>query len=241
MIRTAVRGVGEVLITLGVVVILFAAYELYGTGVATAAAQHDLRNGLRKQWAAQGRVPVKTPTPTSTATPSPGAPTPTPSATPKGSASIDGIAILHIPRLGKGWEPRVVVEGVSPADLREGPGHYPDSAQPGQIGNFSIAGHRATHGNGFFYLNKLRDGDRIIVETRTQWFTYDVTGSERVTPDKVEVVAPVPDRPGVTPTKAMLTLTTCDPWWDSTHRLVIHAALAGTRKASQGPPPGADG
>ena len=129
------------------------------------------------------------------------------------------MAALYIPKLDKHW---VVVQGVSPADIRYAPGHYPDTAMPGEIGNFSMAGHRTKAI--FWDIDKLVAGDPIVVETADTWFVYKVTGHEIVKPTAVEVVAPVPDQPGTTPTQALLTLTTCNPKFNNYQRLVVHAA-----------------
>jgi sortase A len=94
---------------------------------------------------------------------------------------------LYIPRLDKEW---VVVNGVRPQDIRYAPGHYPDTAMPGEIGNFSIAGHRIK--KIFWRLDELRPGDVIGVETRDFWYVYKVYGDEVVLPNAVQVVAPVP-------------------------------------------------
>ena len=79
-------------------------------------------------------------------------------------------------------------------------------------------------------------GDLIIVETRDTWYTYRVTRNHIVLPTAVEVVAPVPGEPGAEPTKAMLTLTTCNPKWDNYERLVVHAELTEQRSRDDGPP-----
>jgi sortase A len=213
-------------------VLLFAGYELYGTGIGEARAQHQLLDQLHEQWQHGGVAPApSTPTKNGTAVvqtvPSP----------PLGS----GLAILRIPRFGKDWTPRVVVQGVSLADLRRGPGHYPDSAMPGQVGNFAVAGHRATHGNGFMKMNLLHPGDPVVVETRDTWFTYRVTGASRVLPTDVGVVLPVPNKPGVKATQRLLTLTTCDPWWSSAHRLIVHGVLQSALPKAKGLPPALQG
>jgi len=228
-VRTALRGIGQTLVTAGVVVLLFAAYELYGTGIATARAQHELLGQLRHHWAAAagaGRA-AQGVTPTVGASPAPVVP-----------AAKDGqaLAVLRIPRLGRDWTPRVVVEGVTLADLRSGPGHYPGTALPGQVGNFAVAGHRATHGNGFFKLNELRAGDAVVVETAGMWFTYRVSSTELVDPSDVAVIAAVPDHPGQRPTQPMVTLTTCDPWYSATHRLIVHGLLQSATVKSAGLP-----
>lgn len=218
MIRTLVRGAGQLFITAGLVILLFTVYELYGTGLATSRDQNELLGQLRDSWdksslggtdPSAGVVPVQ-----------PG----------------EALAILRIPRFGKGWKPRVIVEGTSPANLRKGPGHYPSTALPGQIGNFSVAGHRATYGNGFQPMDKMRIGDAVVVETKQMWITYRVTVTRIVRPYQNEVVAPVPGKPGVKATQRYITLTTCDPWYSARHRLIVHALFEVATPRSAGLP-----
>lgn len=118
------------------------------------------------------------------------------------------VAVLRIPKFGAGYR-LVVVEGVSQGDLAKGPGHYTGSAMPGRIGNFAVAGHRTGWGQPFNRLGELKAGDSIVVEWRGRDLTYRVTGTERVKRTQVGVVLPVPDRRGVKPDKALITLTTC--------------------------------
>lgn len=214
-IRTGIRGLGEVMITFGVIVLLFAAYEVWGTTAVIGDHQNDLDQQLAQDWDEPAADPTVGPTPTASATPGP----PT------------GIARLYIPKLDKQW---VVVEGVTQKAIRYAPGHYPSSADPGQIGNFAVAGHRnrAT----FWRLDELNVGDAIVVETRKEWFVYKVTRSHIVKPSAIEVVAPVPGRPGAKPTTAMLTLTTCNPKFDNYQRLIIHAQLSREQARSDGRP-----
>ncbi|MCW6003243.1 class E sortase [Micromonospora sp. CPCC 205371] len=214
-IRTGVRGLGEVMITFGVIVLLFAAYEVWGTTAVIGDHQNDLDQQLAQDWDQPEGAPVVGPSPSA----SPGLGPPT------------GIARLYIPKLDKQW---VVVEGVTQKAIRYAPGHYPNSADPGQIGNFSVAGHRnrAT----FWRLDELKVGDAIVVETKKEWFVYKVTRSHIVKPSAIEVVAPVPGRPGVKPTTAMLTLTTCNPKFDNYQRLIIHAQLSREQARSEGRP-----
>jgi sortase A len=122
----------------------------------------------------------------------------------------------------------VVVNGVRQQDIRYAPGHYPDTALPGKVGNFSVAGHR--NRKTFWRLDELRPGDNIVVETRTDWYVYKVTSSLIVRPSATEVVAPVPGKPGRKATKRMLTLTTCNPKLDNYQRLIVHAEMATTKK-----------
>lgn len=119
-------------------------------------------------------------------------------------------------------------------------GHYSETAMPGEIGNFSLAGHRRTHGNSFRYINLLEKGDQVIVETKDTWFVYEVTEHEIVDPSQVEVIAPVPGKPGEEPTERMLTLTTCHSLtvgeWGNDHRWITHSKLIGWMDRSEGMP-----
>jgi LPXTG-site transpeptidase (sortase) family protein len=214
IVRGTLRGTGELLITLGVVVLLFAAYEIWGTTAEINAHQDDMARQLEQEWTRPTDPTV--------------GPTPGASAPPAQPAPVNGIAMLYIPRLDKRW---VVVQGVSRSDIRRNPGHYPRSAMPGQPGNFAVAGHRnrAT----FWDLDQLRPGDTIIVETKTTWFVYRVAKTRVVLPNQVEVVSPVP--PGM-PAGRLLTLTTCNPKFDNYQRLIVHATLDHDRDKSAGPP-----
>ncbi|MET8835707.1 class E sortase [Micromonospora sp. NPDC004540] len=214
-LRTIVRGTGEVLITFGLVVLLFAGYEIWGKAVIVDAHQNDLSSQLAQEWGADPTV----------------GPTTGPSAKPKPPAEGKPVAGLYIPKLDKHW---VVVEGVTPDDIRYAPGHYPKSAMPGQVGNFSVAGHRirAT----FWRLDELRSGDAIVVETQGEWFVYKVYQQRIVKPYQVEVVAPVPGKPNEQPTEKLLTLTTCNPKFDNYQRLIIHARLDHVQAKAAGRP-----
>ncbi len=207
-LQTAIRVGGELMITLGLVVLLFAAYEVYGNSAKVQDEQNTLDDELAQQWD------------NPTVTPSGPAPPGGPAAPAKNL-----VGRLYIPKLDKEW---VVVNGVRPQDIRYAPGHYPDTAMPGEIGNFSVAGHRIK--KIFWRLDELQPGDVIGVETRSNWYVYRVTGHEIVKPTAVEVVAPVPDQPGRKPTRALLTLTTCNPKFNNYQRLIVHAALTDTVK-----------
>lgn len=216
-VRGGLRFTGEILMTFGLVVLLFAGYEVWGKSAIVDAHQNDLSQQLAQAWG-----PTGDPTVSAAATPSA-----------KPSPPVHGkpIAGLYIPKLDKNW---VVVEGVTQADIRYAPGHYPDSALPGQVGNFSVAGHRnrAT----FWRLDELRDGDAIVVESKTDWYIYKVAQTRIVKPTQVEVVAPVPGKPSEKATRRMLTLTTCNPKFDNYQRLIIHAELDRTQPKTAGRP-----
>ncbi len=213
MIRSAVRGFGELLITLGLIVLLFAAYEVYGKSFQVNAEQNRLGNALDEQWDAPAGAPA--------------------GAKPVVDKPIPGkgVARLYIPRLNKEW---VVVEGVQPNDIKLAPGHYPESQLPGQLGNFAVAGHRMP--SVFWDVDKLENGNAMVLETRTGWFIYQVTKVHIIRPSQVEVKAANPDNPGAAPTRKLLTITTCNPKWDNYQRLVVQAELTREQLKSAGRP-----
>ena len=129
-----------------------------------------------------------------------------------------------------------IVEGVSLEDLARGVGHYPDTALPGEIGNFSVAGHRATNGEPFAYLDQVDTGDVVVVETGTTWYTYEVYKEYIVAPTQVGVILPVPNEPDAVPRRRLMTLTTCNPRWDSYERLIFHAKLVEVLPKGEGRP-----
>ena len=212
------------MITFGLVLLLFAGYEIWGKAAIVDSHQADLDSQLEQEWGGDDPTVVVPPVdPSASPSPTQAAPPPIP---PGGT-----LGRLYLPRLGKYW---VVVEGIEPQDIEYAPGHYPDSAQPGEIGNFSVAGHRSPAI--FWDLDKMQVGDPVVVETRTTFFVYLVTSLEIVAPTAVEVVAPVPGQPGATPTEAMLTITTCNPKWDNYQRLILHAKLDHSTPRSAGRP-----
>ncbi len=236
--RLVAQVVGELLVTLGVLLLLLVAYQLWWTNVLSDRAADTQRAQIEASWAAPEPV-IPTPTPTGPS-PSPTGPTPTaaPTTTPAPSQPSlgDGFALMYIPRLrGSVWgEP--VVHGVNLADLAEGIGHYPDTALPGQVGNFAVAAHRATHGEPFRDIDQLRAGDEVVVETRDTWYVYRLDRDRIVLPDAVWVIDPVPGEPTAKPTRALVTLTTCNPRWASYERWIWWGELTQTLPKSQGEP-----
>jgi len=227
---------GEILITLGVIVFLFLAYELWFTGLYTAHAQSDFKKQLQSEWARPLPSPVASVLPGE----QPGAsvaPAPTVSDRP---VPGDAIGLIEIPRLGSNYS-YAIVEGVSTDDLKKGPGHYPGTALPGGIGNFVVSGHRTTYLAPFNGLAELVVGDAIVIETRDTWYTYRVTDLQTVLPTDVAVILPVPGKPKATPTKALITLTTCTPKYSASHRLIVDGVLESAQPKSAGPPPALQG
>lgn len=203
----------------GVLIFAFLAYQLFGTSIATNRAQVEAGEQLEtifeasiEELAATGAtIPADSPDPTE----SPDSTVVTPTLFPE-PVPVAGqpFARILIPAVDLD---RVVWEGVERDDLKNGPGHMPWTALPGQPGNSVISGHRTTHGAPFFKLDELVVGDRITVETATGSHVYEVREILIVDPTAVEVTE---FREG-----AWLTLTTCHPVYSAAQRLVIHAEL----------------
>lgn len=252
LVHTLARGIGQLLITVGLLALLFVVYELWVTDILAGRQQQQLSEEIQEQWADDPTVT----TPVEPVEPgAPGAPA-APAPAPLDVSLGQPFAVLHIPRLGDEWQ-QVVVEGTAQVQLARGPGHYIGTALPGQQGNFAVAGHRVGRGGPFLNLDRLLPADPIVVETADYWYVYRVLGEaatgsfdgdpsgipgrEIVSPEDVAVIAPTPGgAPDAPASGAYLTLTTCHPKYSAQQRLIIHARLDGepVSKASapDGPP-----
>ena len=146
----------------------------------------------------------------------PASPTPEPVGVLPPIVEGDAIARLELPSIGVD---KIVVAGVDKNDLKKGPGHYPETPLPGQLGNSAIAGHRTTFGQPFFDVDKLQNGDTIVVTTLSGRFVYRVTGQQIVSPSDYQVIATTD------PTRATLTLTSCHPKYTARERIIVYADL----------------
>ncbi|MGW6906488.1 class E sortase [Streptomyces sp. NPDC054940] len=246
--RRVLWGGGEVLVTVGVVLLLLVVHQVWWTNrEAREGAGREVR-ALERAWDGAGgdsrtAEPATTASPDSASDPasdSASDPPPASSGSRRQSAPApspdwsQAYAILTIPRL----DLRVpVAEGVSKSGvLNKGyVGHYPGTGQPGRAGNFALAGHRNTHGEPFRYINRLKPGDTVRVETRSATYTYAV---DRTLPQTAahdgSVIRPIPRstvRPGhgYTEPGYYLTLTTCTPEYTSKYRLVVWGKLVSMR------------
>ncbi|MEU8461784.1 class E sortase [Streptomyces sp. NPDC029003] len=220
VLRLVVRTFSEVCLTAGTLIVLFVAYVLLWTGVKADRAMEGERDRLHDRWAAA--APAAAPVPAPAAAP---APAPVPPPYPAGGV----FAEMYVPRFGDDWS-KPVLEGTGADLLKKGLGHYPGSARPGGEGNFAVAGHRRTYGDPFKDVPELRPGDAVVVRESGTLYTYTVRARPlRTLPTETGVVDPVPKRSPFTAPGKYLTLTTCDPEWGHSHRLIVWAELTGTR------------
>ncbi|MFF8915999.1 class E sortase [Streptomyces sp. NPDC015032] len=225
-VRLIVRTFSELCITVGALIVLFVVYVLFWTGVKAAGATEGQIDTLRSQWA---RGTVSAPAPDTS---------PKPSAPPAPAEYRDGkpFAMLYIPRFGRGWE-WPVLENTEVRTLQKGLGHYRGTARLGATGNFAVAGHRRTYGDPFKDFPKLRPGDAVLLTDGTTWFTYRIDEKPyRTVPGDIGVIDPVPRKSGFDGPGRYLTLTTCDPEWGSSHRLIAWAHLDATQPVTDGKP-----
>lgn len=241
--RGIVRVVGELMITFGLVLLLFVFYTVYVTDWFTARQQHAAAERMHDRWQEQ-----QAEQPSGGVIPEPPPP-----------ANGTGFAQLHLPSLGP--VNFTVLEGTDTETLQRGPGHYAGTQWPGEVGNFAVAGHRIGRGAPFNDLNELRSCDPIVVETATHWYVYrvlplpgeqqgwnghggdprctgvapmagpyeEVSGRRIVSPGRAEVIDPVPGAPvpEVLPPNAsrLITLTTCHPEFSARQRMIVHGVL----------------
>jgi sortase A len=198
------RWTGRVLIGTGTLILLFLAYQLWGTGFITSRHQTDLKH---KFFATVKKA-------ASTASPTPGTTLTVTAPAAKPNLGT-GIALLDIPKINLSM---VVVEGVGVEDLKLGPGHYPGTPLPGEPGNVVISGHRTTYSHPFYNVNELTVGDPVTLTSPDGTKSiYLVSEVKVVEPTAVEVVSNTPDD--------RLTLTTCNPRYSAAQRLIVVAKL----------------
>jgi sortase A len=228
----ALAALGRTLITVGTLLLLFVAYQLWGTGLHEARAQNSLSNEF--ELLLQGTAPTTLPTTTLPTTSTTVVETTEPATTTTLEVqpdevlaafdSGDAIARIRAPKIGLD---KIVVEGVEVDDLRKGPGHYRSTPMPGQRGNAAIAGHRTTYGAPFNRIDELDPGDDILVSTPQGDFTYKVlpqtdgdglvSGHMLVSPNDVWVLDDAGDN--------RLTLTACHPKYSASQRIIVQAGL----------------
>jgi sortase A len=210
------RVIGEAFITTGVLMLLFVTYQLWWSNVRAHQQAGSAAHHLQEDWAKGKRTPGAF---------EPG----------------QGFAILHIPKLDV---VAPIAEGISKSEVldRGMVGHYgPDSVKTAmpdaKTGNFGIAGHRNTHGEPFRYINRLKPGDAIVVETQDKYFVYKMSSILPVTsPSNTSVLDAIPKGSGFTKAGRYITLTTCTPEFTSKYRMIVWGKMVEERPRSEGKP-----
>ncbi len=226
--------VGEILITAGAILGLFVVWQLFYTDVQSGRTQDAALNEL--SFPEIARVAASTGAGETAQPDAPDLVELIPEElkvySPDGAPVLDAqseattFGALHVPRWGYDYV-KPVSEGTSRARVLDplGIGHYSDTAMPGEVGNFAVAGHRTTYGKPFTDIQTLEVGDALVVQTDVAWYVYNVTNTEIVRPSYTAAIAPTPGSPGAAPTVASITLTTCHPRYSAEQRYIVYGEL----------------
>ncbi|MGW1835586.1 class E sortase [Streptomyces sp. NPDC002067] len=217
-VAAVISVIGELLITAGLILGLFVGYSLWWTNVLADRAADKQGDEVRRHWAAPS---------------------------PKGPGKLDtrdGIGFLHVPAMKNGEV--LVKKGTGSEILNEGvAGYYTKpvaSALPQEKkGNFTLAAHRDGHGAKFHNIDKLREGDPIVFETKDTWYVYKVYAVlDQTSKYNVDVLDQVPEESGKHKAGRYITLTTCTPVYTSNYRYIVWGELERTEKvdADRTPP-----
>lgn len=215
---------GEILITLGIFLMLYVAWELWWTNIDSAQAQKQVTNELVQNL---GDVHIPEEIEERDYGPAPV------------TEIEDGetFGIMYFPSFGRNGTHHPVTNGVGPEVInRVGIGQYPQTQQPGELGNFAVAAHRQTHGQVFWDIDKLGEGDKVYLQTKEGYYTYTWRETEIVLPSAGEVLLPVPHEFGSEPTTSILTMTSCHPPFSTRERIIAYSELTNWRPLDAGPP-----
>lgn len=222
---------GELLLTAGVIVLLFVSWQMWIGDIIIGAQKNEEGAAVSRAWAAS---------------PPPDAPPAVKSGEgkteykpiiPKAPGNTEHLGQMHIPRFGADYNVGIY-GGTSRADTldRLGIGIYKESKMPGEVGNFAMAAHRTTWGKPFNQLDKLQVNDAIVVETPDGWFTYRFRTLEYVKPNQTEVLLDVPHMPDTVTGERYITLTACSPLYSLAERIVAFGVFESFQPRAEGPP-----
>lgn len=221
--RKILQVFGELLLTAGVVLLLFVAWELWWTNVEADAKQGQAIEKFAKDFTGPVTPPaekVDYGKPKVTAAPGYG----------------ETIGVMYVPRFGKEYS-RPIIQGTGVDVLDSlGLGHYEGTTMPGAPGNFAVAGHRQTHGAVLDNIHQLVPGDRIYVQTKDGYYTYVYRNNQIVLPSRTDVLLPVPTKKDAKPRDSYLTMTSCNPRFGAQERIIAYSLLESWQPASAGPP-----
>lgn len=236
--RPSVVGViGELLITAGIIVLLYVVWQLWVGDLIYGAERNAEGTQLSQEWAEQyeGEDPVvAAPEPDPSA---PAAPVTAPAPVLPEAGDGETFAVMRIPRFGSDYAVPMA-GGVTRSRTLDpiGIGHYPGTRMPGEPGNFAVAAHRTTWGKPFNRIADLHVGDAIVVETQAGWYTYRFRTLQYVRPNEVEVLLPVPQAMDVPAGTAYITMTSCSPMYAMTERIVAYGVFESFTPRDAGEP-----
>lgn len=209
---------GEILITLGLLILLFVGWQLWWTDVLAHRSYDETRALLDQEWGIDDTV-GREPQPVQATYGKP-------------------FALMYIPAMRESAWAVPVIEGTDLSLLQNGVGHHERSALPGELGNFAVAGHRTTYGAPFGNIEQLRKGDQVIVETKHGWYIYELDRSQIIEGWEGWILDPVPGKPRDTvPTEALITIYACHPKFSAAQRFVWFGHLVDEYSRSSGTPP----
>ncbi|NPV84786.1 MAG: class D sortase [Anaerolineae bacterium] len=133
-------------------------------------------------------------------------PIPTPSPEQAVRIQIPAIGVDAPVVQGDGWE-----------QLKKGVGQHIGSADPGKNGNLVLSAHNDVFGEIFRDLDRLKEGDQVVIYSNQRAFRYIVQQVQVVEPTRVEVMAPTRE--------PVVTLISCYPYMVNNQRIVVTAAL----------------
>lgn len=214
--------VGEVLITIAIFLGLYVVWQLWWT----TAQVEPLRQAQVNTFQEKNPTPATDIEPEHRTDQPPGV----------GEVSIgETYGVLHVPSWD--WMQIPIAQGTEQWILDQAyAGHYVDTQQPGEIGNFAVAGHRRTYGNNFRAVDKLVPGDVLVVETADAYMVYTMDSFEIVDPSQSQVLFPVPNQPEIVPTERIMTMTTCHPEFGNSERYIVYSKMQYWTAKSEGKP-----
>lgn len=231
---TVVSVLGELLLTAGVLVMLFVAWQMWIGDIIIGAQANEAGAELSAQW--ESMPPPEAPPAIVPADEPAVAPVYEPVIAPR-PVGTEVFANMIIPRFGADYRVNIAGGTTRPLTLDHGRiGMYDDSRMPGEMGNFSVAGHRTTWGAPLNQIDKLRLNDAIVVEMAEGWYTYRFRTLEYVVPTQVEVLLDVPEMPDMPADNRYITLTACSPLHSLAERIVAYGVFESFQPRAEGPP-----
>lgn len=208
---------GEILITIGLLILLFLGWQLWWTDVLAERSYDETRTALTQEWGTDtttGKVPP-----------------------PVQATYGKPFGLLYVPALKDSAWGIPIIQGTDLSLLQNGVGHHEKSALPGELGNFAVAGHRTTYAAPFGDIQDLKPGDQVIVETKHGWYIYELDESVIIDAWEGWVLDPVPGEPrGTKPTEALITIYACHPKFSAAQRYVWFGHLVDEYTRSSGTP-----